>query len=53
MVEGADRELKDRLGVLAYGLSALQALADPIVARYRLRMDDIEEQSDGVGLYYC
>jgi diacylglycerol kinase (ATP) len=48
MVEGADRELKDRLGLLAYGLSALQALADPTVARYRLRMDDIEEQSEGL-----
>jgi diacylglycerol kinase (ATP) len=48
MVEGADRELKDRLGLLAYGLSALQALADPTVARYRLRMDDIEEQKEGL-----
>jgi diacylglycerol kinase (ATP) len=48
MVEGADRELKDRLGLLAYGLSALQALADPTVARYRLRMDDIEVQSEGL-----
>ena len=48
MVEGADRELKDRLGLLAYGLSALQALADPSVARYRLQIDGKEEESEGL-----
>ncbi|MFO7624175.1 MAG: diacylglycerol kinase family lipid kinase [Anaerolineales bacterium] len=48
MVEGADRELKDRLGVLAYGLSALQTLADPPIARYWLCLDGAEEECDGV-----
>jgi diacylglycerol kinase (ATP) len=48
MVEGADRELKDRLGMLAYGLSALQTLADPPLARYRLSLDGEEEEYDGL-----
>jgi diacylglycerol kinase (ATP) len=48
MVKGADRELKDRLGVLAYGLSALQALADPPMARYRFRMDGAEAEYEGL-----
>jgi diacylglycerol kinase (ATP) len=48
MVEGADRELKDRLGVLAYGLSALQTLANPPLARYRLRLDGVDEEYDGL-----
>ena len=48
MVEGADRELKDRLGVLAYGLSALQTLADPPLARYRLCLDGTEVACEGL-----
>jgi diacylglycerol kinase (ATP) len=48
MVEGADRELKDRLGMLAYGLSALQALADPSLARYQLQLDGAEEEYEGM-----
>lgn len=48
MVDGADRELKDRLGVLAYGLSALQTLADPPLAHYRLRMDGTEVECEGL-----
>jgi diacylglycerol kinase (ATP) len=39
MVQGADRTLKDRVGVLAYGVAAVQALAEPAVARYRLAID--------------
>jgi diacylglycerol kinase (ATP) len=39
MVQGADRTLKDRVGVLAYGVAAVQALAEPAVARYRLTID--------------
>lgn len=39
MVEGANRELKDRVGSLAYAISGLQALSDPPVARYRLELD--------------
>jgi hypothetical protein len=32
-------ELRDRLGRLAYALSALQAVRDPPIARYRLTLD--------------
>lgn len=48
MVEGADREKKDRLGVLAYALSALQALTDPPMAKYRLTMDGNTVEVEGV-----
>jgi diacylglycerol kinase (ATP) len=48
MVEGADRDLKDRLGVLAYGLSALQTLANPPLARYRLCLDGVDEEYAGL-----
>jgi diacylglycerol kinase (ATP) len=48
MVEGADRELKDRIGVLAYGLSALQALVDPPMARYRLDLDGRIVETEGL-----
>jgi diacylglycerol kinase (ATP) len=48
MVKGADRELKDRLGMLAYGLSALQTLADPPLARYWLRLDGADEEYEGL-----
>lgn len=48
MVEGADRELKDRLGVFAYAFSALQALADPPIARYHLKLDG--QEVDVMGL---
>jgi YegS/Rv2252/BmrU family lipid kinase len=48
MVEGADRELKDRLGVFAYAFSALQALADPPIARYRLTLDGQDVESEGL-----
>jgi diacylglycerol kinase family enzyme len=48
MVEGADREQKDRLGVFAYALSALQALANPPSARYTLMLDG--ERVEGEGL---
>jgi diacylglycerol kinase family enzyme len=48
MVEGADRGLKDRLGVYAYAFSALQALADPPLARYRLTLDGREVETQGL-----
>jgi YegS/Rv2252/BmrU family lipid kinase len=48
MVEGADRELKNRLGVFAYALSALQTLADPPVARYSLNLDGQEVEQEGL-----
>jgi len=48
MVEGADREAKDRLGILAYGIAALQALAQPQVSRYRLELDGKVVETEGV-----
>ena len=48
MVAGADRERKDRLGILAYGLSALEALADPVVATYQLSFGDQEIEVQGL-----
>jgi YegS/Rv2252/BmrU family lipid kinase len=48
MIEGADREAKDRLGMLAYGLSALQALGDAKVSHYHLEMDGQVVDVDGV-----
>ena len=43
MVEGADRNFKERLGVLAYALAGLQALSDPPVARYFIKLDGEKE----------
>lgn len=48
MIAGADRETKQRLGVLAYALSGLQALRQPTVARYRLTLDDQEVETEGI-----
>lgn len=48
MVEGADRALKNRMGTLAYALSALQALREPQPARYHLTIDGQTIESDGV-----
>ncbi|HEX9012027.1 MAG TPA: diacylglycerol kinase family protein, partial [Anaerolineaceae bacterium] len=47
MVEGADRQAKDRLGFFAYILAGLRALTSPKNARYRIEMDDgqvVEEE---------
>lgn len=48
MVEGAERDLKARLGSFAYGLAALQALAEPKVAQYRITLDDKEVEAKGL-----
>jgi diacylglycerol kinase family enzyme len=48
MVEGADRDLKTRVGWLAYALSALQALRDPQAARYHLTLDGQEVETEGL-----
>ncbi len=48
MVEGADREAKDRLGVFAYALAGLQSLSNPPVAHYYLNLDGEEVESEGV-----
>jgi diacylglycerol kinase (ATP) len=48
MVEGANRELKDRVGSLAYAISGLQALSDPPVATYRLELDGEQVVVEGL-----
>lgn len=53
MVEKADRTLKDRFGSLAYALSALQALRDPQVSRYRMVLDGVEVEAEGFSCLIC
>lgn len=48
MVEGADRDLKSRVGSLAYVFSALQALNNPQIAHYLLTLDGKEIEVDGI-----
>src|SRR5919206_1575033 len=53
MVEGADRDLKNRLGTLAYALSALQAIQNPTLSRYRLTIDGQRLESEGIACIIC
>jgi diacylglycerol kinase (ATP) len=48
MVVGADRELKNRMGSLAYVLSGLQALREQPQAHYRLVLDGYEVEVEGI-----
>lgn len=48
MIEGADRELKDRVGSLAYALSALRAMRNPQIAHYHLTLDGQDVETEGV-----
>jgi YegS/Rv2252/BmrU family lipid kinase len=48
MVENADRELKNRYGVLAYLWSAMQNLAQPEIARYHLTLDGQSVEVEGL-----
>jgi YegS/Rv2252/BmrU family lipid kinase len=48
MIEGADRTLKDRMGNLAYILSALKALGQSESVRYRLTLDGTVVEEDGI-----
>jgi diacylglycerol kinase family enzyme len=47
-VEIADRDLKDRYGVMAYSIGALKALTDTEQAHYRLTLDGQTYEMDGV-----
>jgi diacylglycerol kinase (ATP) len=49
MVQGAERELKDRVGVLAYGVSAVQALREPTLSHYQIVLDGEIVEINGVG----
>lgn len=48
MVEGTDRTLKDRLGTLAYGLSALRALREQEAIRYEFELDGKSVVEEGI-----
>ena len=48
MTEGAARETKNRVGTLAYALSALQALAQAEIAHFQITVDGETVESDGV-----
>jgi diacylglycerol kinase (ATP) len=48
MVEGADRTMKDRLGNLAYILSALKALGQSEVMQYKLTLDGQTVEEEGI-----
>ncbi len=48
IVEGADRDAKDRLGVLAYFVSGLQALREPPMAHYHLTLDGRQVELEGM-----
>ncbi|MFC2055103.1 diacylglycerol/lipid kinase family protein [Chloroflexota bacterium] len=46
-VKIADRELKDKWGILAYSIAGLKALITAPVAKYRIIVDGDEYQTDG------
>ncbi len=48
MVEGADRDLKNRMGPVAYWVAALQALRETKVSKYRMVLDGKIIESDGI-----
>lgn len=48
MVEGAPRAMKDVMGILAYGVSALLALREPQTTRYQLTLDGETLEAEGV-----
>jgi YegS/Rv2252/BmrU family lipid kinase len=50
VVEKTSRELKDRFGLLAYGISILSALGGPLNARYRLTLDHQVVETEGASL---
>jgi diacylglycerol kinase (ATP) len=46
-VKIADRELKDKWGILAYSIAGLKALETVPVAHYRITVDGVEHETDG------
>jgi diacylglycerol kinase (ATP) len=53
LVEGARRDLKDRIGNLAYVISALQALGNSKIVRYQLTLDGKEIETEGITCMVC
>ena len=48
IMEGTEREAKDRLGVIAYLLTGLQTLREPPIAHYHLTLDGKHMELDGI-----
>ena len=46
-VKMADREMKDKWGIMAYSIAGLKALKTVPVARYRITVDGVEHEIDG------
>jgi YegS/Rv2252/BmrU family lipid kinase len=46
-VKMADREMKDKWGIMAYSIAGLKALKTVPVARYRITVDGAEHEIDG------
>jgi YegS/Rv2252/BmrU family lipid kinase len=46
-VKIADREMKDKWGILAYSIAGLKALETTPVAHYRITVDGVEYETDG------
>jgi diacylglycerol kinase family enzyme len=46
-VKLADRELKDKWGILAYSIAGLKALKTVALANYRITVDGIEHEIEG------
>lgn len=47
-VELADREMKDRYGIMAYSIAALKAMKDAQQVRYRFTLDGKKIEEDGI-----
>ena len=47
-VELADREMKDRYGILAYSIAALKAMKDASQVKYYFNLDGMEVEEEGV-----
>ncbi|MCC7447944.1 MAG: diacylglycerol kinase family lipid kinase [Anaerolineae bacterium] len=48
MMQAADREAKDRLGMVAYLAAGLQAFREPLSARYHLTLDGKSVETEGI-----
>ena len=47
-VKAADRELKDKFGIMAYSIGALKAIKEASAARYRLTLDGESFEAEGL-----
>jgi YegS/Rv2252/BmrU family lipid kinase len=51
MEENAERESKARIGTLAYALAGVQAIREPVVARYEAVVDGEKIETEGVAAF--